>query len=274
MLKVKKEDIVLTMRIVVLGLLSLLLLASDGVVGAAQSAASPLWNVGDYWQYAYTPSTNVTTMVEAITHSISYLMVGSTSLNHQEYNVLFTTFETVQGPLPQLYLNPKNVLSDGGIVPVIEVGFPLEVGQMWTRQAAIGGRTLTLSAHVVALETVSVGAGTFQAYYLQYKEDGHLFAELWYSPVVESFIKRCNMLAPASADFSRSDFLGIRIGAFSLQQVWRFPEDVALQNMFGTLEQAAAGGRVDVVLPILEQLIKYDIAAVQATALEEELLSH
>lgn len=261
----------LAIKVLVFTLFGCLMLGS-GVAGAAQSAGPPLWSVGDYWQYAYAPPAQVTTALEATTHAVSYLMVGSANVYGRGYNVLFTALETVQGPLPQLQLAPQNALWDGGIVPIVEVGFPLEPLQVWTRQAVIGDHTLTLSAQVLGVETVNVPAGAFAAYHIQYKEDGHWFAELWYSPLARSFVRRCNILAPAFRDFARSDLPTVRAGTFALQQAWRFPPEAALEQMFAALRQSAQSGRADLVLPVLQQLIEYGIATAQASALKEALL--
>jgi len=258
-------------RFLVWTFLSLTIFGGTSIASVAHSTGAPVWAVGNYWQYAYTPSVEFATTLERITQSISYLVVGSIGLNNEE-SVLFTTIETPQGPIPQLYTTSGNEVWDGDLTPAVEVGFPLEVGQTWARQVVLDDRTLTLSASVLALEMVNVNAGTFQAYRIQYKEDDQSFAELWYSPFVGSFVKRINILAPSSAIFGGVDFPGIQVGTWNLEQAWRFPQDVAIDQMFETLERSAQSGHVDLTLTVLQWLLRNDIATTQARALQSELL--
>lgn len=222
-----------------------------------------------YWRYAYQPPQVPQTEAELFIRSIEYLVVGQEQIGGKTYHVLFTTYQTTQGPVPSLSLTPENSVWDGGLSPTIEVAFPLEVGQARTKVIEIEGETITVAARVLALESVTVPAGTFEAFHIQYRENGEIFADLWYSLMIQSFVKRTSVASQMAQRFRKQ---GIVAGTLVLEEVQEFPPQTALNMMFQTLREIAQD-RPDLVLPIVQKLIDLGIAPEEAQALGDELLS-
>jgi hypothetical protein len=241
-----------------------------------QIAGAPNWAVGGYWQYVYRPPQVPHTELEMFTQNLEYLVVGQAQPGEEAYHVLFTFYRTVQDPMPTLSFAPTDAIWDGKLVPAIDVPFPLEVGQSRSRTFEVQPENeiirITITAYVLSLESVAVPGGTFEAFHIQYHENGETYADLWYSPMVQSFVKRTSVVSPMSPRLFPYGLYGLVAGTLLLERMWQFPVRTALDLMFQRLREAAQS-RPDLVLPVLQRLIELDIAVPEAQALMSELLS-
>jgi hypothetical protein len=226
----------------------------------------------NYWLYSYEPPQVPYTEEEWLTRSIEYWQIGQTELGKKVYQVLFTTYQFEdQALVPSLSVTLENTLWDGGLIPEITMPLPLAVGQTQTRVQELEGQAITLTAHVLAVESQVVPAGVLQTFHVQYLENGQPYADLWYSTEIEGFVKRISSVSPIAQRLQLVTH-GIIAGTLILNQDSQFSSQTALDRMFDKLRQIAQH-RPDLVLAVLQKLIDWSIATQEAKALMNQLLS-
>ncbi len=224
--------------------------------GLAPTAGAPYWPVGLYWQYSVEPSPKWAPLIT--TQSVEYLVIGQISRSdycHAEACFVVFVLEHFAdgGLIPSIVRVHQGVVWGGPI----SVHFPLSVGQTVSRtfHDPFTGAETVFTAEVVRLETVELPWGSVEAFYIRYFQDGQLITELWYSPMVQNVVKWVTEQERAS-----------------LERMWQFPEDVAIDWMFQQIREAAHYYR-GAAIGTLTKLIDLGIAADQAQALLNELLS-
>ena len=224
-----------------------------------------------YWQYSYQPPQVPYTEEEWLTRAIEYWQIGQSELGDKTYYVFFTAYQFPDQSVPSLSIALEHALWDGGLTPAITVPLPLSVGQTSSRTEEIEGQSITLTAKVLASEPQNVPAGAFQGFHVQYLENGQTYADLWYNPEIESFVKRISVVSPITRQFQLVAH-GIIAGTLSLSQVDQCSTQTTLDVMFSRLRQIAQS-RPDLVLAVLQRLISLGIATQEAQLLQEEILS-
>lgn len=167
---------------------------STAAVASAPSgpATTPVWQVGDEWQYAYKGpsdsgsfvwSVNRIESVDGVPH---YVIRAGTREIFYRISDLPTGFERVDG-----------VVVSRDTPPRLSFAWPLAVGKTWEqryRQERPVDRSTTdrdCLYTVDAEETVTVPAGTFRTLKIIWrnKNTNALFYEMWYAPDVKQWVK-------------------------------------------------------------------------------------
>jgi len=165
----------------------------------AQVADRPQIKVGDSWEYSFHDTKNSRT---GCTYSLTVTGVTDDKItvdmqNPQRCNL---------GALAESMVYDKDFnLMYAGLTPYRTNAFPLQIGKQWNQKFDLNTEANTLlhndvTAKVIAIEKVTVPAGTFDAYkvvverkYASQYTSGTITETRWYAPQAKSYIRRTSV---------------------------------------------------------------------------------
>jgi hypothetical protein len=165
----------------------------------AQVAERPQIQVGDAWNYSFRDTKNSRT---GCTYSLTVTGVTDDKITVDMQNPQHCNIGTLGESL--VYDKDFNLMYSG-LTPYRTNAFPLAVGKQWNQKFDLNTEANTLlhnevTAKVVAIEKVTVPAGTFDAYkvvverkYASQYLSGTITETRWYAPQAKSYIRRTSV---------------------------------------------------------------------------------
>jgi hypothetical protein len=182
----------------------------------AQVADRPQIQVSDSWEYSFRDTRNSRT---GCTYSLTVTGITDDKItvdmqNPQHCNI---------GALGESMVYDKDFnLMYAGVTPYRTNAFPLAVGNQWNQKFDINTEANTLlhnnvTAKVIAIEKVTVPAGTFDAYkvvverkYSSQYTSGTITETRWYAPQAKSYIRRTSVDSASGSSSIVSELLTYR----------------------------------------------------------------
>ena len=160
---------------------------------SAQTAATPPIHVSDSWVYEDS---------NARTKRMSLLFLTTTAVNEKGAEVKRRTMDGRQVATLTFNKAGAQIAEDGYVNGIVKIPTTLAVGQTvtgpWSTKTGFSGKW---KSTVAAQESVTVPAGTFQAWRIEYESsgDGGFSAKqtLWFVPEVKQYVKQSTVLWPA-----------------------------------------------------------------------------
>jgi hypothetical protein len=182
----------------------------------AQVADRPQISVGESWDYSFHDSRNSQT---ECTYSLTVTGVTNDTItgdmqNPQHCNIGALAASTV-------YDKDFNLMY-AGLTPYRTNAFPLAVGKQWNQKFAYHTEANApvyndVTAKVVAMEKVTVPAGTFDAYkvvverkYQSQFVSGTITETRWYAPQAKNYIRRTSVDSASASHSLVSELLTYR----------------------------------------------------------------
>lgn len=179
----------------------------------AQVANRPQISVGESWEYSFLDTRNSRT---GCTYSVTVTGVTNDTItvdmqNPQHCNIGALAESTV-------YDQDFNLMY-AGLTPYRTNAFPLAVGKQWNQKFAYNTEANTpvnndVTAKVVALEKVTVPAGTFDAYkvvierkYQSQYVSGTITETRWYAPQAKNYVRRTSVDSASASNSLVSELL-------------------------------------------------------------------
>jgi len=190
--------------------------ATVATPAGAQVADRPQIQVGDSWEYSFRDTRDSRT---GCTYSLTVTGVTVDKItvdmqNPQHCNIGALGVSTV-------YDKDFNLMY-AGVTPYLTSAFPLQVGKQWTQKFALNTEANTLlhndvTAKVIAIEKVTVPAGTFDAYkvvvarkYSSQYVTGTITETRWYAPQTKTYVRRTSVDSATASSSLISELLTYR----------------------------------------------------------------
>ena len=191
--------------------------AAVATPAGALVADRPQIQVGDSWNYSFRDTRYSQT---DCTYSLSVTGVTGDTItvdmqNPQHCNIGALAASTV-------YDKDFNLMY-AGVTPYLTSAFPLAVGKQWTQKFSLNTEANTLlhndvTAKVIAIERVTVPAGTFDAYkvvverkYSSQYVSGTITETRWYAPQVKTYVRRTSVDSATASSSLVSELLTYRL---------------------------------------------------------------
>lgn len=184
---------------------------------AAQVADRPQISVGESWEYSFRDTRNSRT---GCTYSLTVTGVTTDTItvdmqNPQHCNI---------GALAESTVYDKDFnLMYAGLTPYRTNAFPLTSGKQWNQKFTYNTEANTplnndVTAKVVAIEKVTVPAGTFDAYkvvverkYQSQYVSGTITETRWYAPQAKNYVRRTSVDSASASNSLVSELLTYRL---------------------------------------------------------------